>query len=220
MKRLLVATLCLLATACTLTPSTPPTSAPKSADESPAVREALAAYTTAAVAKDGATAVTVVASTFLKVYDDVRKLALTATEQELADVPVSRRVIAYAMRGDLDAATLRSASPKDLVTAAFNKGLVNAQNTGGIELGAVAVDGDVASAEVLVKGEKAPYKFRFLREDGRWKLDLEPVLALTDTALAAVAKQKNVTVEQLVEQALVTKYGAAKAAEVRKPIGA
>lgn len=224
MKRLIVVALCLFAAACgtsaptsTSTPASTATST--SVDESPAVRAAYEKYTKAALAKDGATGVSVLADPIFDTYDGFRKLALTATEQELADVPLGKRAAVYTLRGSMDAASLRTASSKDLVKAAIDKGLVGEKGIGNIELGKITVSGDTASAEVVARGQVAPYKFRFVRADGTWKLDLQPLLDLTDSAFEAVAKQQNLTPEQFLDQVLTQMYGPAKAAEVRKPIG-
>lgn len=225
MKRLIVVALCLFAAACTQAPTTTPTSTTPtptstSTDESQAVRAAYETYTKAATAKDGATGVSMLAKPIFDTYDDLRKLALTATEQELSGAPLGKRAAVYTLRGSIDPATLRTASSKELVKAAIDKGLVGEQGISNLELGKITASGDTASAEVLARGQLAPYKFRFVREDGTWKLDLQPVLELADSAYTAVAKQQNVTPEQFLDQVLTQMYGPVKAAEVRKPIGA
>jgi hypothetical protein len=223
-KRLLVVVLCLLATACAQTPTTTsaPASTPSSSsvDESQAVRAAFETYTGAAKAKDGATAISALASPVFGYFDNARKLALTATEQQLAAEKLSTRIMVYGLRGRSDPATLRTGSPQDVVKGAVDLGLVSQQSIANIELGEIEVSGDTAEAEVRDRGKKAPFVFRFVRENGTWKFDMMPVIDLADGAFTAVAKEKDLTPEQLVDQLLTTMYGPAKAAEVRKPIGA
>ncbi|MGW6932724.1 hypothetical protein ACWGE0_21895 [Lentzea sp. NPDC054927] len=216
MKRLIVVFLCLLAAACgTPAPATP---APAPTDESQ-VRAAFETYTKAGVAKDGDTAVPVMANSYLAMYDNARKLALTGTEQQVAAVPVSRRGFVYALRRDVDAATLRTASPQELAKISVENGLVNEQAAANVKIGAVTVSGDTASAEVIAKGEVAPYRYSFVREEGAWKLDPKPMFDLADAAMADIAAKKNTTPDQMFEQAMIAKYGAAKVAELHKPVG-
>lgn len=215
MKRLIVVSLCLLAAACGTPAPAPATSS--TTDESLA-RAAFETYKKAGMAKDGDTAVTVLAGSVFEIYDDARKLALTGTEQEVAVVPLSRRGFVYALRRDVDAATLRTASPRDLAKIGVENGLVNEQSAT-VTVGAVTVQGDTASAEVLVQGEVAPYRYAFVREEGAWKFDLRPMLDLTDKTMADIAAQRNLTPDQLFEQTMVAKYGAAKVAELHKPVG-
>lgn len=224
MKRLLVAALCLLAAACTQAPTTTPsptsTSTSAKADESQAVRAAYAKYTEAAQAKDGATAVTAVASPVFDYFETARKHALTATEEQLAREKLSTRVIVYGLRGGADPAVLRTGTPQDVVKGAIDKGLVSQQSISNIELGDVKVSGDTADVEVIDRGKKAPFGLRFVREDGAWKFDMIPVIELADVVFLSLAQEKNLTPEQLLEQVLVSTHGPAKAAEVRKPLGA
>lgn len=222
MKRFLLAALCLAAAACG-TPA--PTSAPGSTttqapvDESPAVRAAFKTYTEAALAKDGTTAVSVLANPIFDVYENYRTLALTADEQQLSSSPISDRLTVYVMRGGMDPSTLRTGSSKDIVKASVDKGLVGEKGISNLELGVIETNGDKASAEVISRGQKAPLRFQFAREDGTWKIDLRPLLELAGPAFAEAAKQRNMTPEQMVDQTLVAMYGPAKAAEVRKPLG-
>jgi hypothetical protein len=146
-------------------------------------------------------------------------LALTATEQQLSSSPLSERLAVYTMRAVLDPSTLRAASSRDVVKSAFDKGLVGEKGLANLELGAIETDGDKASAEAISRGQKSTLRFQFTREDGTWKIDLRPLLELTDQAFAEAAKQRNMTPEQMVDQTLLAMYGPAKAAEVRKPLG-
>ncbi|MFS8097284.1 hypothetical protein LFM09_09085 [Lentzea alba] len=225
MKRFLVAFLCLFAAACgttapgtTTTPTSTPTSV--SADEAPAIKTAFETYVEAALSKDGATGVSLVASPIMGLYEEARKLALTGTEEQLSGLQFHKRFVVYLLRGEIDPATLRSASAKDIVKIALDKGLVAEQSISNLSLGEIEVNGETAQAEVLSSGKKAPWKFRFVREDGAWKIDLQPLLELAEPAMLDLAKQRNLTVDELLEQLLVAKYGPAKAAELRKPLGA
>lgn len=206
--------LCLLAAAC----GTPAPATPSTTDES-RVHVTFDTYMKAGAAKDGDTAVTVMASSMFDIYDQARKLALTGTEQEVAAVPLSRRAFVYALRRDVDAPTLRTASPRDLARIGVENGLVNEQSAANVKLGTVTVSGDTASAEVLAGGGVAPYRFSFVREEGSWKLDPRPMFDLSDAALADIAAKRNLTADQLFEQTMVAKYGAAKVAELHKPVG-
>jgi hypothetical protein len=134
-------------------------------------------------------------------------------------VPLSRRAFVYALRRDVDAATLRTAAPQELAKIGVENGLVNEQSAANVKLGKVEVSGDTASAEVLLGGETAPFRHSFVREEGTWKLDPRAMFDLSDTALADIAAKRNLTADQLFEQTMVAKYGAAKVAELHKPVG-
>lgn len=223
-----MAALCLLAAACTQAPThtqtstqtSTPTSTSTSADEVQAVRAAFETYTEAALAKDGTTAVSVLASPVFDYFESARKLALTAPEQQLDGEKLSMRIMVYSLRGRIEPAVLRTGSPQDVVKGAIDKGLVSQQSINNIKLGEVTVGRDTAQVEVLDRGKKAPFGFSFVRENGTWKFDMMQLIELVDTAFAALAQEKNMTTDQLIEQLLTTMYGPAKAAEVHQPIGA
>ncbi|MEU3642246.1 hypothetical protein AB0E59_02620 [Lentzea sp. NPDC034063] len=226
MRRFIVASLCLFAAACgtsapVSTPSTSTTSTPAAApvDDAQSIRDIFETYAKAALANDGAKAVEVVSSRTFDEFDKIRKLALTATERELDPLVPSGRVLAYAMRADLDPSTVRGASPKDLVKAAVDRNIVSAASIADVTLDKPAVHNGNAIAKVLLDGEATGPIFTFVREGDRWKFDSLAVFGLTDFDLNALRDEKNLSRDQLFDEVLVTKYGAAKAAEVRKPLG-
>ncbi|MDX8147507.1 hypothetical protein SK854_35725 [Lentzea sp. BCCO 10_0061] len=103
MRRFIVAALCLFAAACgTSAPATTSAPSPTPVEDAQSIRDAFETYAKAALANDGATAVGVVSRNTLDEYDKIRKLALTATERELDPLVPSGRVLAYAMRAELD----------------------------------------------------------------------------------------------------------------------
>ena len=221
-KRLLVVAVCLLAAACS-TSAPPTTSAPASTptDDAQAIRAVFETCTKGALAKDGAAVVPLLMGNAFKVYDQIRKEALTATEETIVALRPSGRLLAYTMRAELDPALLRSASPKELVKAIIDKGLVGEDSIRDIALGKVRVNNGTSLAEVLVGGrEVEAVFFAFGREDGTWKFDMPALFDIADPALHEAGKQQNLTLDQLFDQVLTVKYGPAKAADVRKPIGA
>ena len=126
----------------------------------------------------------------------------------------------YGMRGDIDPAILRTASPNDLVKAAINQGLVSEDSISAISLGELTINGGKALGKVSAAGVQTPVFLSFMREDGVWKFHLLSLFDVTDATLGALAEQKNLTHAQMIDEVLLAKYGPAKVAEVRKPIGA
>jgi hypothetical protein len=189
------------------------------ADQAPLVVEAFEEYKAAALAADGSAAVRRLADTADAFYDSARNSALTATDAALRQEPVSTQLTVLFMRGSLDAALLRAGTPEELVVAAVDAGLVGEAGLTKLVIEDVVVEGDTANAAVLVDGKKAPFRMTFLRQEGRWTLDLLPVIRLGDEGFRMVAQQQGIAVDQLVDATLAQKYGKAKAAGLRKPLG-
>ncbi|MEU7476578.1 hypothetical protein AB0A63_11390 [Lentzea sp. NPDC042327] len=231
MKRLIAAVLCLAAAACTTPapdaapPSTgassgAPTTVPTSAGDPQAISAAFETYREAALAKDGAAALPVLLSNTFKIYDGIRREAVTGTEQTVATQRPSARLLTYAMRAELDHAVLRTGSPQDLVKTIIDRGLVNADDARDIALSRPTIHNGVALARYAVRGEQASGMIGFGLEDGVWKFDLPALFDLSDLAFNQQKNREGLTSEQLVDQLLTTRYGAARAAKLRTPLGA
>lgn len=189
-------------------------------DEAAAVTLTFQNYKDAALAKDGTAAADLLADTTHAFYDESRTAALTATEQELAALGPVERLTVLVMRGSLAADVLRSASPKKLLVAAVEAGLIGEAGTSNVDIGEVTVSGQTASAAAIVRGEVAPFDLAFVRQDGQWKFDLLPLLDLGRAGLEEAAKQQGMTVDQLIESTLTQKYGPEKFDQlVSQPIG-
>jgi hypothetical protein len=196
----------------------------KAADDSQAILDAFETYTKAALAKDGAAAVPVLTSHTFTFYDEIRQQALTGTEQTVPILGPGGRLLAYKMRGDLDHAMLRTASPQDLVKAIIDQGLIGEDSIGeefigDIALGKVTAHGGKALARVTVRGEESTDLFSFVLEDGAWKFEMPSVAVFSEWALNGLRRAQGLTADELFDQVLTTKYGPVKAAEVRKPLG-
>ncbi|MGW4215356.1 hypothetical protein ACWEIJ_45810 [Lentzea sp. NPDC004789] len=223
MKRLLVVVVCLFGAACGTSAPTTASSAPSTSqvvDDSQSIGVAFEAFRKAVVAKDGAAAASVLSSSTFSEYDKIRKVALTGAEQQVAVLVPSGRILAYTMRGDMDPVVLRSASPRDLVKAVIDEGLVSGDSVNGITLGDLTIHDGKALGKVAVPPAQTTVFLSFLREDGAWKFELPSMFDFTDARLGAAAKRKNLSHAQMIDEVLLAKYGPAKAAEVRKPIGA
>jgi len=186
-------------------------------DDTGAVHKAFETYTKAALAKDGAAAQGVLADTVSAYYDEARKLALTASDDQLAGVPTTQRLTVYVLRAEVEPAVLRAGTPADLLKTTFDQGLVGENGIAELTLGKVVVSGDKATAQAVVGGKEAPYSVTFLREQGGWKVDIVPLMTLADEGFAEAAKQQGSTVAAMVDGILVTKYGQEKAATLHQP---
>jgi hypothetical protein len=202
--------------------SGPPASAsavaPNPAKDELAVRQSFDRYRTAALEKDGEAALAEIASTVYPFYDQARGDALTASDDQVRGLTVAEQLTIYVLRGSIEPEVLRTATPPELVVAAVEAGLVGEQGVQNTDLGEVEVLGNTASGQVLSNGQPSRLRFSFVREDGRWKLDLLPVLQLANGAFAGLAKEQGTTVNELIDQLLQSLYGPTKARDVRSPV--
>jgi len=217
LARLLLCLPLLLAVGCG---GEPQAAAPKSAAADTAeVKASFDTYVKAALGKDGVTARSVLASPIKSFYEQTRELALTATDEQLRALPPGQELTTFVLRAELAPDLLRGGTVDQILEAAFNQGLVGEQGISGLGLGTIEVNGDKASAAITSQGQTAPFKLGFLREDGRWKVDIMPLISVADDSFRGVAKQQGLTVEALIDNMMVQKYGAEKAAALHEPIG-
>jgi hypothetical protein len=221
-KRLLVVAVCVFVAACgtSVPTNSTPTSAPQAVDDSQAIGAAFETFTKAVRAKDGAAAVSVLSRSTFSDYDEIRKIALSGNELQVAALVPSGQILVYRMRGDMDPAILRTASANDLVKAVIDEGLVSEDSVSAFTLGELTINDGKALGKVSAAGVQTPVFLSFAREDGAWKFHLLSLFDVTDTTLGVLAKQRNLTHAQMIDEVLLATYGPAKAAEIRKPIGA
>jgi hypothetical protein len=195
-------------------------SATPSADQTAAVALVFKTYKAAVLAKDGPAAVDVVANTTYEFYDQARVSALDASKQELAALAPAKRMTALVMRGSLQADVLRSSTPKQLLVAAVDAGLIGEDGVKSLEIGQVQVSGESATAAAKVRGAATDFDLAFVRQDGQWKFDLLPLLDVGTRGFETAAKQQGMTVNEFIDAALEQQYGQEKFAQiVSRPLG-
>lgn len=226
--------------AATPTSTTPPTTSvptTPSVDNVAAIRETFDAFVAASGAKDSAKALPLLATVTFADFYKLREHALTSTEPQLGALPPGRHLFVYALRGMVDLAVLRAGSATDVTRFLLDKGLINvstssktvsADGTTTVKattpvLENVTVDGDKATGEMSSNDKAAPVSGKkltlaFVREHGEWKIDITPILDFSTVVLEEVAAKKGVSVDQVITESLVAQFGAARTAELRKPL--
>ncbi|MGM1058384.1 hypothetical protein [Saccharothrix sp. Mg75] len=188
------------------------------AAEEKAIRKTFADYREAAKAKDGVAAAALLSQEMLGYYTKARDLALTGSEQQVREHGVTSSMLVYVLRAEFGADELRGMSAEQLVSAAVAKGMVSENSMANVDLGTVVVDGDTARADMTSRGQSAGVELPFHKESGSWRFDARPLMAAGDEALKTVAGQRGVTVDQLVDTALGTLYGAEQVPGLKQPL--
>ncbi|GAB2968401.1 hypothetical protein [Saccharothrix stipae] len=207
-------------TATSSSSATTATTAPSvdAAAEEKAIRKTFADYREAAKAKDGVAAAALLSQDMLGYYTKARDLALTGSEQQVREHGATSSMLVYVLRAEFGADELRGMSAEQLVSAAVAKGMVSENSLANVDLGTVVVDGETARADMTSRGQSAGVELPFHKESGSWRFDARPLMAAGDEALKTVAGQRGVTVDQLVDTALGTLYGADRVPELKQPL--
>lgn len=199
--------------------ATPSPAAPSQEQTEEAIRAAFAEYEAALLGRDGERGTAVISSRVYGFYDGMRQLALTADAQQLGGLRIFEQVTVYALRAEISAELLRTATPRELLGAAIDEGLVSEQAVRNFTLGRITVDGGSAAAEALRLGKASGVEFAFVLEGGQWRLDLQPLIDLGAAGFEALAQEEGIPAAEFVSRLLVVQYGEARAAQLRAPVG-
>ncbi|GLY51071.1 hypothetical protein Lesp01_47270 [Lentzea sp. NBRC 102530] len=186
--------------------------------------------------KNGDAAAALAADVSIARWETYRVHALKSTEADLAGLPVIERAIVYGLRASAGP-SLRNGTGRTVLVTAVQQGLVtlnlttrlvNADGTTTVKeatpvlvnlvLGADEVTGELASNDPAAPAFPKPIKFTFLREGENWKIDLAGVNGMALYVFEELAARRGVTADQLLIEALTAQYGAARVAELRKPL--
>ena len=151
----------------------------------------------AAAARDGGEAAAWACSAVHLDYDRIRWLSLDATRDELLRAPAIDCVRVLGVRALFSADELEAMTGEMLFAAAVDRGMVDATDLVDAELGDVSVDGERARATYLSRAHGAGPAFTFVREGGRWKVDITWLFgasqAAYETIVADAARDKGLS---------------------------
>lgn len=212
------------------------TSALANPNQAEQIQAVFSDFMKAVVDKNGDAATAFLTNDAIARWETYRVHALKSTEADLAGLPVAERAIVYGLRATVGD-SLRTATGRTVVASAVQQGLiffelssrkVNADGTTTVDkatpvLRNIVVDGDTATAEMasddpVARSFPTPIRFTFLREGEGWKIDPIGVADMITLSLDALAAYNGVTAEQALINGYTNQYGAARAAEILKPL--
>lgn len=187
-------------------------------EEKGAVRQCFEDYKQAIAAQDGKTAATLVTGSTLDYYGRMQGLALRGEESEVKGLPFTDKLMVLSLRHRVGMPTLEQMTSESLFVHAVNEGWIDKDSTVANELGEVAVKGESATGVHIFSGEASPYKWTFLEEDGRWRLDINSLLPLVNETMKQLIQQAGSTEEAVLMDALESVSGKEVPAAIWEPL--
>ena len=184
-----------------------------------AVESSYSAYAKAVSAKDGETSADLMSSTSLKYYDRIRDVALDANRRALAKQSLIDQLTVLTMRGTVKASTLRTASSHELIKESVDDGLIGNGSLPIVGLDQVQVNGDQATAELVLEGSTSRYPVAFRRESGTWKFDVTSLLRPAESGMEQALALRKTSPANLIKQVLAARFGKTRAAALYQPLG-
>jgi len=163
------------------------------------VNESFLAYKAAIMESNGEAVADLVTQESRDYYRKLADQALTLDREALHKVHLTDRLNALLLRHSLEPKALESMSGAEVVSYAAGHGWIGKEGAEQLRLGNYQVEGDHASGSILrVDGEASPYKMEFVKEEGRWLLDLVALMDLTRAAFEHSVKQAGLTEDDFV----------------------
>lgn len=137
------------------------------------VREVFHAYLKALLEHDGAAAAALAVPAVVEHYNDLLRLALHASPEEVRSLPLLDRFEVLHLRHREDAAKLPGMHPQEVLASE----MVSMEVDGSAESTPPVVRGDIAWVNLTWKGEPTPERIFFVRRNQVWRVDFLSMLA-------------------------------------------
>lgn len=163
------------------------------------VKQSFLDYKAAIVEADGEAAAEVVTEGSHAYFRKLADQALTLDRDALHKLSLGDRLYSLLLRHTLDRAELESMSGAEVVSYAVDEGWIGRENADQLQLGNFQVEGASASGTILrPDGGTTPFKMEFVKEDGRWLLDLVALMDLTRSAFDYSVQQSGLSEDEFV----------------------
>ena len=136
---------------------------------------------------DGAAVLPLLSRASLARLEAIRAAARNGAAANLTSFGPAEKVAVLSLRRFLTPAQLRTMRTPELANHALAEHWLGPSAIDQASLGPLAIEGDRASAPLLVKGKPGLVRAAFLRESGQWKIDLIPTVTVADDLLRLFA---------------------------------
>lgn len=182
------------------------------------VRSVFEAYKTAIVSGQGDKALSVIDQNTVDYYNDMLTQALTADRQTLQQTTLTDQMSVLFLRHKIPAQDLRGMDGSELFVYSVDNKMIGS-NLGQIGMGEAQVNGNEATAPLIVNGQEVPAYMKFYKEDGDWKIDITSIMSLAEKGLEMMMKQSGQTRNNFIDQLMTLSIGVENVDELWEPVG-
>lgn len=171
-----------------------------------AVRRVFAEYKRALIEGDGEAAAKLVDAETLRYFEELRELAVGASEEEVRSRSFIERLLVVSMRHQLEPRQMAELELADLIRIAVEEGWISPQSIAQLEMGEVRVEGEVAEGEARTRAstEEAggnpveTLRYEFVREDGAWRFRFSSLVSSLDRLVTEFAAELGLAEDELI----------------------
>lgn len=153
------------------------------------VKKTFETYKSAILNDKGEEAVEQVDAKTINYYGDILDKVKTADSLTVDKFTLMDKLMVLIIRHRISKDEILTTNGKQLLVTAIKMGMVGKSSVMNNEVGVVKVNGNFATGELLVQGQKTPLAFEFNKENGAWKLDLTAVFPAGEAAFRQMVKQ-------------------------------
>lgn len=154
------------------------------------IRRAYLSYKEAILQQQGQSAVLLVNRATLQYYGRMKSLALKGQEKEVRLLSPMNKIMVLSLRHRIPVDVLRAMTPEEVFAHAVNQGWIGKDSVLDSDIGQLRVFGNDASAEYVKGGKPTPLKYRFTKEDEKWRIDLTALMPVGDQAMSMLIKKE------------------------------
>jgi hypothetical protein len=159
-------------------------------DEAASIHDAFERYRAALLKMNGELAAEQVSSSTIRLYQEMLDHALKSNRNTVQQLPISSRLMVVLMRHRIAPAELREMNGRSVFIHGVKNKWISERSVNRLDftLDQVDVSRDATTAEVFPGGRDSQAKLSFIKEQGKWRFDLVPMMAITDGLLRATAR--------------------------------
>lgn len=120
----------------------------------------------------------------------MKSLALKGQEKEVRLLSPMNKIMVLSLRHRIPVDVLRAMTPEEVFAHAVNQGWIGKDSVLDSDIGQLRVFGNDASAEYVKGGKPTPLKYRFTKEDEKWRIDLTALMPVGDQAMSMLIKKE------------------------------
>jgi len=180
-----------------------------SANNNDGVEQMFERFRTSVMARDGRATADTVSRATIAVYENCRKLAISAKESELERLTQAEVLVVLRMRFAMERQALEKMDGRSLFEHSIDNGWTSDSSAlEKMRLGKIRIEGDKAFATVVMEEKDVPgLEFDFVREKGQWRFDVTAFHTRAEPMFAQLRRSENKTKVQLAMMFLERVYG-------------
>ena len=158
-----------------------------------AVKESWNNYKTGLLEENPDKAIVVLDNNTIGYYNEMLDLVLKADSIHVNKLSILDKMMVLVCRVRVEADTLMKMNGSLLLHYAISNGMIGKNSVVAIEIDDIKIEGNFASATLVIGGKETPAKMEFNKENNIWKLDLTTIFKFSELAISKAIEESGQT---------------------------